>query len=79
MQRLINILKELHPECDFSGNERLIDDGIFDSLDIVTLVTDINSVYGISIGAEDIVKENFATRDDIVKLIISRGGDPKCN
>lgn len=79
MQRLISILRELHPERDFSGDERLIDDGILDSLDIVALVTDINAEYSISIGAEDIVKENFATRDDIIKLIILRGGEPECN
>lgn len=75
MKRLLKILGELHPEMSFDGNERLIEEKILDSLDIVTLVTDINSEYGVSLGAEDIVKENFASVADIVALIRCRGGE----
>ena len=39
MEKLLEILNELHPEVDFENNESLIDDGILDSLDIVSLVT----------------------------------------
>ncbi len=75
MKRLLKILDELHPEISFSGEERLIDGKILDSLDIVTLVTDINSEYGVSIGAEDITRENFASVSDIAELIKRRGGE----
>lgn len=75
MKRLKMMLRELHPDIEFSGEERLIDDGILDSLDIVTLVTDINEEYKIDISAEDIVKENFNTTDGIASLIKRRGGD----
>lgn len=75
MQRLVKILSNLHPEIEFSGQEKLIDDGLLDSIDIVTLVTDLNSEYGISIGAEDIVRENFETRENIIDLVRRRGGD----
>ena len=75
MQRLVKMLSNLHPEIEFSGQEKLIDDGLLDSIDIVTLVTDLNSEYGISIGAEDIVRENFETRENIIDLVRRRGGD----
>lgn len=78
MKRLERILKELHPELEFSGNERLIDDGILDSLDVVTLVTDINESFGVDIAAEDIVKENFNSIDSIASLVRRRGGDIIC-
>lgn len=79
MQRLKKILRELHPELELSGEERLIEDGILDSLDIVTLVTDINSEYGIRIGAEDIIKENFDSCDDIIALVARLGGKIECS
>ena len=78
MRRLEKILCQLHPEINFSGDERLIDDGILDSLDMVTLVTDINDEYNIDIGAEDIVKENFNTVSCIASLIRRCGGDIIC-
>ena len=77
MKKLMIILSKLHPEIRFTGSEKLIDDGILDSLDIVTLVTDINYEYGISIGAREIIKENFDTVNDIAKLIERSGGKIK--
>lgn len=75
MERLKNIISGLHPETELRGDERLIEDGILDSLDIVTLVTDINEKFGISIGAEDVVVENFNKISDIAALITKRGGE----
>lgn len=75
MERLKNIISGLHPETELRGGERLIEDGILDSLDIVTLVTDINEKFGISIGAEDVVVENFNKISDIAALITKRGGE----
>ena len=77
MERLMKILGELHPEVNFGGKEKLIEGGILDSLDIVTMVTDINDHYGVSIGADDIVKENFETPETIKALIMRRGGEVK--
>lgn len=75
MQRLKKIISELHPELDLTPDTRLIDDGILDSLDLVTLVTDINDAYKISIGAEDLTPENFNRLGDISALIVRRGGE----
>lgn len=75
MKRLKKILWELHPELEINGETKLIDDGILDSLDIVTLVTDLNEEYKISIEAEDITPENFKNLDAILTLVRLRGGD----
>ena len=77
MERLMKILGELHPEVNFGGKERLIEGGILDSIDIVSMVTDINAQYGISISADDITKENFETPEEIRALIMRRGGEVK--
>ena len=77
MERLMRILGDLHPEVNFGGKEKLIEGGILNSLDIVSIVTDINDQYGIAIDAGDIVKENFETPEEIKALIVRRGGEVK--
>ena len=75
MKRLKRILSSLHPEIEIDREARLIDDGILDSLDVVTLITDLNDEYKISIGAEDITPRNFQNIDSIERLIRLRGGE----
>ena len=69
MEQLIEILKELHPDVDFENTDGLIDDGILDSLDMVTLVTEINDKFDVSIPAEEIVPENFNSAKALWALI----------
>ena len=59
MEELLDILRDLHPDVDFESEEHLIDDGILDSLDIVSLITEINDNFDVVITAKDIVPENF--------------------
>lgn len=69
MEELLNILKELHEDVDFETEEGLVDEGILDSLDIVTLITEINDAFDISIPAEEIIPENFNSAAAIWSLI----------
>lgn len=69
MEKLIEILKSLHPDVDFYENDALIDDGILDSLDIVTIVTEINAEFDVTIPAEEIIPENFNSAEALYALI----------
>lgn len=69
MEKLIEIMQELHPDVDFETCESLVDDGILDSLDIVTLITDINDAFDVSIPAEEILPENFNSAAALWELI----------
>ena len=69
MEDLYRILKDLHPDVDFDAEEDLIGDGVLDSLDIVTLITEINSAYDVNIPAEEILPENFRSAKAIYALI----------
>ncbi|HHT54709.1 MAG TPA: acyl carrier protein [Clostridiales bacterium] len=69
MKALLKILSELHPEANFEDETALVDDGILDSLDIVTLITEINQEYDISIPAQEITPENFNSVEAIIRLI----------
>lgn len=69
METLIEILQELHEDIDFESHERLIDDKILDSFDIITLVTEINEEYDIAIPAEEIIPENFNSAKALYAMI----------
>lgn len=69
MEKLIEIMQNLHPDIDFETYEGLVDDGILDSLDIVTLITDINDAFDVSIPAEEILPENFNSAEALWELI----------
>ena len=69
MEKLLEILAQLHPEVDFATATDLVDDGILDSLDIVSLVSAIDSEFDVSIPAEEIIPENFNSASDLFALI----------
>ena len=50
-QDLIDILKEIHPEVDYETEKNLIDSKIFDSMDIVMLISEIADSFDIKIPA----------------------------
>lgn len=69
MEKVLEILKELHPEVDFDTCTTLIDDKILDSFDIVTLISELSEEFDVTIPVEDIVPENFNSAKAINDLI----------
>ena len=69
MEELLNILKELHDDVDYETETALVDGGILDSLDIVTLVTEIHAAYDVMIPAEELNPDNFNAAKAIYALI----------
>ncbi len=70
MEELLNILENMHPDVDFTAEDDLIGAGVLDSLDIVTLITEINATFDVSIPAEEVVPENFASAKALWALIV---------
>lgn len=69
MEELMEILNILHPDVDFETEERLVDDKILDSFDIVSLIAEINETFDIAITAKDILPENFNSAKALYALI----------
>ena len=69
MEELMEILNNLHPDVDFETEERLVDDKILDSFDIVSLIAEINETFDIAITAKDILPENFNSAKALYALI----------
>ena len=69
MDKIIGFLTELHPDVDFETCDTLVDDGILDSMDIFSLVTDIFNEFDVRIPADRIVPENFNSAAALWELV----------
>ena len=69
MEELLRILQELHDDVDYATENHLVDDRVLDSLDIVTLVTEIHAAYDVTIPPEELIPENFNSAEAIYALI----------
>lgn len=69
-EQLMEILNDLRPDVEFENEDRLIDDGVLDSFDIVSLVSELNSEFDIEINVMDLEPENFNTVEAMLELIV---------
>ena len=69
MEELLNILRGMHPDVDFENEEHLIDNAILDSMDIVSLITEIGEEFDVTLTSRDIVPANFNSAKALHELI----------
>lgn len=69
MDELLQILSDLHPDVDFETEDKLIDNAILDSFDIVTLISEISETFDVTISAEHIIPENFNSAKALYALV----------
>lgn len=68
-ETILGILQDLHEDIDFDTCDTLIDDKILDSFDIITVITEINTEFGIAIPADKIIPENFNSAKALAALV----------
>ena len=76
MTPVLELLKGLRPEFDFSTSQDFIADGMLDSYDVITLVSELDQRYGISIAGTDILPENVKNVAAIEQLLHKYGIAP---
>ncbi len=69
MDELKQILEEIRPDIDFEKETKLIEDGVLDSFDIISIVGELNLHYDIEINVEDLLPENFNSMEAMMELI----------
>lgn len=72
-EEIIAILNGLRPEFDFSEPVDFIEEGMLDSFDVINLVNELDTKYGISIDGIDVLPENFSSIDSIINLLHKNG------
>ena len=71
MDKMLEILRGIRPDVDFESEERLIDDNILDSFDIIAIVGEFDDEFDIDIDVADLEPDNFNTVEAMWELIES--------
>ena len=69
MQELLELLSEALPNVDWETEEALVDDGILESMDIVTVISELTAEYDIKISTNEMKAENFNSLKAIYEMI----------
>ena len=69
MDEILEILDGLGLDADFESCTTLVDDGILESLDIVTIIAELSDAFDITIPARDIVPENFISAEAMLGMV----------
>jgi len=69
MDRLLEILGRIRPECNFETAKDFIGEGLLDSFDIMTLVSELEREFNIFIDGEKVTPENFKNLRTLKKFI----------
>lgn len=72
-EEIIKILSSIRPEYDFNGVEDFFEEGMLDSFDLVTLVSELDKSFDIHIDGLDIIPENFMNVEAIANLLRKNG------
>ena len=72
MEKLLEILRTTCPGIDFEKETALVDKELIDSLDIVTIVSEIMGTFGVELNVEDITPDNFNSAQAMMVLIQQR-------
>lgn len=59
MKELLEILEDIQPDADYETCTTLIDDGILDSFAILSIVAELEDVFGVQVTPAEIIPENF--------------------
>ena len=59
MEQLLEILNDLNPDLDYAQEDKLIDNQLFDSFKIITLISAISDSFDVELGPEHLIPENF--------------------
>lgn len=69
-EKIIEILEEIRADVDFHNEkQKLIDDDILDSFDIISIISELNDAFDVEISVEELLPENFNSPKAMEELI----------
>ena len=69
MKEILEILKEIRPDVEISKEMDFVKEELLDSLDLIQLVSELESNYSIEISGVDLTPENFSNLVAIENLV----------
>lgn len=69
MNELIAALKRVNPKIDYENEKRLVSDKVIDSIDMTSILAELEETFDIEIDMEYIVPENFDSVEAMWEMI----------
>lgn len=69
MEKLLEILKGIRSDVDFENEKSLIDDGILDSFDVVSIISELDNEFDVQVRITELDPENFNSVEAIWQLV----------
>lgn len=70
MDKLLEILENVKPGVNFKESKNMIEEGLIDSFDMISIIANINEEFGIDFAVQDITPENFLTVESLYEAIV---------
>lgn len=71
-EELLKCLVDVCPNVDFEKEDKLVDDGVLDSLSIIKIISALSDIFHVSIDADDIISENFNSFFGLYNMVIKK-------
>jgi len=65
----LEILAGIRPDVDFANVTDLINGGVLDSFDVVSIISELNDEYNINIRVTELKPDNFNSIGSIMKMV----------
>lgn len=69
MTKLIEALKRVNDQIDYENEQDLIEDGLFNSFEIIEAISEIEEAFEIEVPPKEIKNENFKSAKSIMEMI----------
>lgn len=69
MDKVIEILESVKPGVDYKKEDKLVDNGILESFDIITIIAKLNDEFDIEFTVNEVIPENFNSAEALYKTV----------
>ncbi len=69
MEELLEILNEIDDTIDYSTEKKLVEDHLLDSFSIISLVSELEETFDISIEAAEMTADNFNSAEGLWTMV----------
>lgn len=69
MEKILEILNSVRDDIDYAKEDKLIDNNVLDSFDIVSIVSELCDAYDITITVDEMEPANFNSAEAIHALV----------
>lgn len=69
MDKVIEILESVKPGVDYKNEKSLVDNGILESFDIITIISKLNDEFDIEFSVNEVIPENFNSAEALYKIV----------